>query len=53
VLKDGMVAEEGNHKELLARGGIYAELHNAQFAPAQFAPAGASGVHKEAVCPVL
>jgi subfamily B ATP-binding cassette protein MsbA len=48
VLKDGMVAEEGNHKELLARGGIYAELHNAQFAPA-----GASGVHREAACPVL
>jgi subfamily B ATP-binding cassette protein MsbA len=32
VLKDGVVAEEGDHKELLARGGIYAELHNAQFA---------------------
>ncbi len=32
VLKGGVVAEEGNHKELLARGGIYAELHNAQFA---------------------
>jgi subfamily B ATP-binding cassette protein MsbA len=32
VLKGGVVAEEGNHNELLARGGIYAELHNAQFA---------------------
>jgi subfamily B ATP-binding cassette protein MsbA len=32
VLKDGLVAEEGDHQQLLARGGIYAELHNAQFA---------------------
>jgi subfamily B ATP-binding cassette protein MsbA len=31
VLKDGVVAEEGRHEELLALGGIYAELHHAQF----------------------
>jgi ABC-type multidrug transport system fused ATPase/permease subunit len=27
VLKDGIVAEEGSHGELLALGGVYAELH--------------------------
>jgi len=25
------VAEEGSHDDLMARGGIYAELHRAQF----------------------
>jgi ABC transporter ATM len=28
VLKDGMVAERGNHGELLEQGGVYAELWN-------------------------
>jgi subfamily B ATP-binding cassette protein MsbA len=27
VLKDGLVAEEGSQDELLARGGVFAELH--------------------------
>ena len=31
VLKDGALAEEGSHEELLARGGIYAELYHIQF----------------------
>jgi subfamily B ATP-binding cassette protein MsbA len=31
VLKDGVVAEEGNNDQLLARNGIYAELHRVQF----------------------
>ena len=31
VLKDGMVAEQGTHEELLARGGTYAELYRVQF----------------------
>jgi subfamily B ATP-binding cassette protein MsbA len=31
VLKGGVVAEEGSHEELLVRGGVYAELHEAQF----------------------
>ena len=31
VLKDGVVAEEGSNDELLARGGVYAELHRIQY----------------------
>ena len=31
VLKDGVVAEEGSPDELLARGGVYAELHRIQY----------------------
>jgi ABC-type multidrug transport system fused ATPase/permease subunit len=34
VLKDGVVAEEGSHSELLARNGVYAELHRIQYEPA-------------------
>ena len=30
VLKDGVVSEEGNHGELVARGGFYAELYRVQ-----------------------
>jgi subfamily B ATP-binding cassette protein MsbA len=30
VLKDGLIAEEGSHEELVARGGFYAELYRAQ-----------------------
>jgi ABC-type multidrug transport system fused ATPase/permease subunit len=31
VLKDGVVAEQGTHEELLARNGMYAELYRVQF----------------------
>ncbi len=31
VLKDGVVAEEGTHDELIALGGVYAELYRVQF----------------------
>ena len=31
VLRDGEIAEQGNHEELLARNGIYAELHRIQY----------------------
>ena len=31
VMRDGDIVEQGNHKELLARGGYYAELYNSQF----------------------
>jgi subfamily B ATP-binding cassette protein MsbA len=39
VLKDGVVAEQGMHSQLLALGGTYAELYNIQFetAPAKAA----------------
>ena len=35
VLKDGVVAEEGTHEQLLALNGVYAQLHRLQYqAPA-------------------
>jgi subfamily B ATP-binding cassette protein MsbA len=41
VLKDGVVAEEGTNDELIARGGVYAELHRIQYeTPAAKAAAG-------------
>lgn len=32
VMEDGQIVEQGNHDELLAKGGAYANLYNAQFA---------------------
>lgn len=32
VMKDGHVIEQGNHEELLAKGGFYHNLYNSQFA---------------------
>ena len=34
VMKDGHIIEQGNHGELLAKGGFYAELYNSQFVQA-------------------
>ncbi len=31
VMRDGDIVEQGNHAELLARNGFYAELYNSQF----------------------
>ena len=31
VMKDGDIYEQGNHEELMAKGGFYAELYNSQF----------------------
>ncbi|MCQ2482385.1 MAG: ABC transporter ATP-binding protein/permease [Clostridia bacterium] len=32
VMRDGDIVEQGNHKELLAKNGFYADLYNSQFA---------------------
>ena len=31
VMKDGDIIEQGNHEELLAMNGFYANLYNSQF----------------------
>ena len=31
VMKDGNIIEQGNHEELMAQNGAYAELYNSQF----------------------
>ena len=31
VMKDGNIIESGNHEELMAKGGFYADLYNSQF----------------------
>lgn len=31
VIKDGNIIEQGNHEELMAKGGFYEELYNSQF----------------------
>jgi ABC-type multidrug transport system fused ATPase/permease subunit len=40
VLKDGIVAEQGTHDQLLAQGGIYAQLYHVQFEKQPASPAG-------------
>ncbi len=40
VLKDGVVAEQGTHGELLARNGMYAELYRVQFEKEPVSQAG-------------
>ncbi|HVK75870.1 MAG TPA: ABC transporter ATP-binding protein [Kofleriaceae bacterium] len=49
VLDDGKVAEVGRHAELLARGGVYAELYRTQLAAG--APAGAGAEPTAATAP--
>lgn len=41
VFKNGVVAEQGTHEELLTLGRVYAELHRIQFGPSDGAPAAA------------
>jgi ATP-binding cassette, subfamily B, putative efflux pump len=40
VLDNGRVVDVGRHAELLARGGLYAQLYNEQFGQSDFAKAG-------------
>ncbi|MDO5402416.1 MAG: ABC transporter ATP-binding protein [Eubacteriales bacterium] len=35
VMRDGDIVEQGNHEELLEKGGFYADLYNSQFDEAQ------------------
>ncbi len=35
VMRDGDIVEQGNHEELLAQNGFYAELYNSQFEQAE------------------
>jgi ABC-type multidrug transport system fused ATPase/permease subunit len=42
VLKGGVVAEQGTHDELLASGGVYAELYHIQFNTTQAPPAASA-----------
>lgn len=37
VMKDGHIIEQGNHEELLAKGGFYNTLYNSQFARSESA----------------
>ena len=36
VMKDGDIIEQGNHEELMAQNGFYAELYNSQFEQVSF-----------------
>ncbi|MFD3588193.1 ABC transporter ATP-binding protein [Streptomyces sp. NPDC058683] len=38
VIDEGRIAERGTHEELLAAGGLYAEVYRTQFAPQKAAP---------------
>ena len=31
VMKDGDIIEQGNHEELMKKGGFYSDLYNSQF----------------------
>ena len=31
VMNEGNIIETGNHKQLMAKGGFYADLYNSQF----------------------
>ena len=43
VLKDGVVCEQGTHDELVALGGVYADLNRVQFEEPEAAASAAAG----------
>ncbi|TNC73121.1 ABC transporter ATP-binding protein [Rubellimicrobium roseum] len=43
VIDRGQMADEGTHEELLARGGLYAELHRLQFGETEDGPSASVG----------
>jgi ABC-type multidrug transport system fused ATPase/permease subunit len=53
VLKDGIAAEQGTHDELIALGGVYAELYRIQFGTAESSSSAAArpAGTKETPCP--
>ena len=51
VLKDGVVAEQGSNDELIARGGVYAELHRVQYDASAADRAGAARVPRVVSAP--
>jgi ATP-binding cassette subfamily B protein len=38
VIDDGQVVEQGTHEQLMAKAGLYADLHNRQFAEVENSP---------------
>ncbi len=44
VLKDGVVAEQGSHDELMRKGGVYAELYHIQYGTPSARPESAASV---------
>ena len=40
VLEAGRIVESGRHHDLLARGGLYAQLYHEQFTPSDLSKAG-------------
>jgi ATP-binding cassette subfamily B protein len=47
VVKDGVIAEQGTHEDLLAKGGVYRELYETQFRKVIDAESADAGVSQE------
>ncbi|MGH9746034.1 MAG: ABC transporter ATP-binding protein [Candidatus Acidiferrales bacterium] len=51
VLNEGIVAEQGSHDELMARSGLYAEMHRTQFTDASMRDEGTKSGAAAAIQP--